>query len=378
MTFFSVLLTILWLIVVPVVIGAVFAFRKNGFIADGCRQENTGFKLMGIFMWSWLFGQLLLWCIFQFIAVWTILHGGLFDAIVKKYTICVGVLCAASVAINMIMLFAKHSVFGAISRKEQDHIKTEDTGDKKLLIIVWCVFVLLLLLQMFLQVKLAYMDVDDSFYVSEAVTIESSNSMYHTIPYTGQYTDMDYRHSLEPFPAWLAFIARITGNKVVTMAHVLLPVILLPLTYGVYALVGSRVLGDKRKNLPIYLVVMELLVMFSLYSTMVPEKFFITRIRQGKSTIASLIIPGIILCLFLILDYARKKSRTDYAVWVMLFLLNAAGCLCSTLGALLCVIPIGIVAIMMVFAYKKGWHIIPMIVGCIPCVLFAVLYMLNR
>lgn len=387
MTLTSVLLTILWLIVVPVTAGSVFAFKKDGFITEGCRKEGNGRRQMGIILWSWFLGQLLLWCIFQIIAVWIILKKNDFSLIVKMYSGSTAVVCGVAIVVNVIRQIKRHVIteLMKIQTGEKDNLKRiantkqqDNVNADKVMRVVWIVFAVILVLQTVLQVRLAYMDADDAYYVSEAVSMQASNRMYNLVPYTGITTEMDYRHSLEPFPAWLAFLSEVTGVRVVSMAHVLMPAILLPLTYGVYALMGNRVLGKNRDKLPIYLVVTELLVFFSLYSTKIPEKFFVTRIRQGKATIASLIIPGIILSLFLILDYAKEKKRTDLNVWIMLFMLNTAGCLCSTLGALICVMPIAIVAVMMIFAYKKGWHLIPMIIGCMPCLLFAALYVLNR
>lgn len=391
MTFTSVLLTILWLMLIPTVVGSAFTLSRKGFIAEGMRSYKTGMRLMGIFMWSWLFGQLLLWCLFQILAVYEIIQKNRFSKIVREYTIVVIALCVIAVATNVIREIKGRTVTGLISGRltefgvvrEEKGTKRDDSPDKssddntKLLVWAWIIFAVLLVVQVVLQAVLAYMDADDSYYVSEAVAINSSDNMYTLIPYTGQTTEMDFRHSLEPFPAWLAFISRISGTNVTSMAHVLLPVLLLPLTYGIYAIIGSRMLGMKKSYLPLFLVAVELLTMFGLYSTRNPEKFFVTRIRQGKSALASLIIPAIILCLFLILDYAKKKKRTDIRLWIMLFMLNTAGCLCSTLGALLCAIPVAVVAIIMVFAYRKGWHLIPMMIGCTPCLVYALLYLIR-
>lgn len=405
MTLSSFLLTILWLIIIPVVAGGIFSFRSKGFVAeDAVSWEKK--SAVGIFLWSWLLGQLLLWCVFQVIAVWMILHEYLFTVVVKYYLISVVALCLISVVLNIVRVIRGRFIFIAGKAKEAEtSIQAEDTKqvealsrntdsdkvfsetdqdskeikqERNIITVAWIVFFVVLAAQVVLQVVLAYMDADDAYYISEAVAIESSDYMYRLVPYTGLFTAMDYRHSLEPFPVWLAFVSRITGTQVVSMAHVFLPTVMLPLTYGAYSLMGHRVLGKKKKWLPIYMVIMEILVMFSLYSTKVPEKFFITRIRQGKSTISSLVIPGLFLCLFIVLEYAREKRRTDICVWIMLFMLSTAGCLCSTLGALLCALPVLIVAIMMVFVYKKGLHLIPMVIGCLPCFVYALLYLMNR
>ena len=70
MTLWSVLLSILWLVIIPVVVGASFGF---------------GQKLWEKAVWSWLFGQLFLWSVFQAIAVFEVSKGNSFLELKKYY-----------------------------------------------------------------------------------------------------------------------------------------------------------------------------------------------------------------------------------------------------------------------------------------------------
>ena len=119
----------------------------------------------------------------------------------------------------------------------------------------------------------------------------------------------------------------------------------------------------------------ELLVIFGFYSYMTPEKFFITRLREGKATLASLILPGIIMCLFMILQSLKEDKKIDFRLYLLLFLLNGAGCLSSTLAAFLCVVPIGICGIIAAIVFKKFRHLAPMVISCLPCVVLALMYL---
>jgi hypothetical protein len=147
-------------------------------------------------------------------------------------------------------------------------------------------------------------------------------------------------------------------------------------TYGVYALFGAELLGENKKRyLPVFMLFTELITLFSFYSYMTPEKFFLTRIREGKATIASLIIPGIIMTVYLVLRALSEDKKIDFRLYLLLFSLNVSGCLCSTLGALICVLPIGICAVLGIFVFKKFKHVIPMLLTCAPCVFMALLYL---
>ena len=76
---------------------------------------------------------------------------------------------------------------------------------------VWCLFAVLLLIQLAAAGMLAYEEGDDAFYVAVATGTESSDTLYDILPYTGATTGTDARHGLAPFPVWTAFLARLSG-----------------------------------------------------------------------------------------------------------------------------------------------------------------------
>lgn len=377
MTIVSVMISILWILIIPAVAGAVFVLPKNGFAAKGMEGLARTSKAVELFLWSWLFGQLLLWTVFYCIAVLHIVKRDNYSLIVREFKLAAIAVTAVLVVAAIAMTVLKRSIFsgdffaGSIKKAESE----ESKADKRFLGALWVIFFLILIIQTILQFRLAYMDADDSYYVAEALCSVSSDRMYWRNPYNGITAPMDYRHSLEPFPIWVAFLSSITGMHTAIIAHSILPTIFLPLTYGLYAIAGSRLLGDKKRYLPIFLVLMETLVLFGFYSNKTPEKFFVTRIRQGKSTLASIIIPMLILCLLLILEGAKGKGkRIDFRLFILMLLLNAAGCLCSTLASLLCALPIAIVAICAAFIYKKWWLPFVMAATCLPNVAVVLMY----
>lgn len=93
-----------------------------------------------------------------------------------------------------------------------------------------------------------------------------------------------------------------TGITTVIVAKTLVPVALISMTYGVFYLLGSRVLfageGAYRKKwaLPAFLLCTEVLVLFGDYSYYTVENFMIARSRQGKAALGSILIPMIFSC----------------------------------------------------------------------------------
>ncbi len=359
MTLWSVLLSILWLVIIPVIVGASFGF---------------GQKLWEKAVWSWLFGQLFLWSVFQAIAVFEVSKGNSFLELKKYYLIAVIASVAVSVCVICVKFFVakKKGNLTPFSELKKESPAAYWSNLEKLQKILLVAGIVIVIAEMVLMCVLSYVDGDDSYYVAETTMTAASDKMYFALPYTGRAAPLDIRHSFAPFPTWLAFISVITGTVPVSMAHVMLPVIFLPLTYLLYALFGKEILGERSKELPVYMFFMVLLVLFGFYSYMTPEKFLMTRLRQGKATLASLVIPMILMCLFMVLERLRDNKKIEIRIYILLFMLSTVGCLCSSLGAVICVIPIVLCAVFACISFKKFRHVIPLILTCAPCAFMAV------
>ena len=77
-----------------------------------------------------------------------------------------------------------------------------------------------------------------------------------------------------------------TGISTVVVAKTLLPVVLISMTYGVFYLLGSRILFSGQ-SVPLFLICTEVLVMFGDYSFYTVENFMIARSRQGKAALVA-------------------------------------------------------------------------------------------
>ncbi len=375
----SVISSIAVLVILPVIAGSGIVFAG----------DTVKRRLPGKLIFSWLFGQLVFWCIFQFIAVFNIIRSNSYETIKKEYLLAAGAVCFISAAVFVVSLLTEK---GRVKRGNAGsgivpgNALSDRAADGKIIAgmsgvmntpekIVAVIAVAGIVVQVVLQIVLAYMEVDDSYYVSEAAGAIGADMLYYRIPYTGITTGFDARHALAPFPIWLALISDICGMRVVSMAHVMIPALFLPLTYLVYGLFGYILLEKNRRFLPVFMLFTELLVTFGFYSYMTPEKFFITRLREGKATIASLIIPGIIMCLYMIIRSLGDDKERRVKAYILLFILNVSGCLCSTLGALVCAMPVAICGILSAIMYKKIRHLIPLAICCLPCLLFAIMYL---
>lgn len=351
MTVSGLLTAALLLFAVPAVVGSLF--RRN---VD---------KGMGGPVFQWISGQVFLWACFQLLCVPMILLELDFSCVVIGYSAVLvsAVLTALSRTFRNRKAAAAAAVIRGFDRKG------------KLRSILWMIFWALLIFQLVQAVRMTYGDGDDAFFVAISSITRDARTMYRKLPYTGYTTELDARHGLAPFPVWIAYLAELSGIRAVSMAHVVVPIALIAMTYGIFYLLGKLLLQEKKDMLPLFLIFTELLVLFGDYSFYTVENFMIARSRQGKAALGSIVIPVILLLLLILLRQLQEGGKISLSYYLLLASAGMTGCLCSTMGALLCCMLVGVVGICAAAAYKRWRILIPMGLCCLPNVCCAVLYL---
>ena len=343
------LILVLLLLVIPAVIGSLAAG------ADKC----------GGLLFRWISGQFLLWAGFQLLCVPLILKRQSFSRMTELFLGYMAVLAVLAAVVEI-----------RRRRKERNvHVlpKGRKIGKDALL---WAVFAALLLFQLVQAVRLAYADTDDAYYVAVAAVAEKSDTMYQVNPYTGGGTELDSRHGIAPFPIWIAFLARMSGMQTAAVAHTVLPVVLIAMTYGIYYLLALKMFPEKSGERALFLVFTEILVLFGNYSIYTVENFMLARSRQGKAALGNIVIPFLLLLLLMLLQKFQERERIPGFLYLLTGAATMTGCLCSTLGALLLCMATGVVGLLGAVCYKRLRALPPLAACCIPCVIYAVLYLI--
>jgi len=318
-------------------------------------------------IFGWISGQMLLWAGFELIAVPLILMKADFQMVVALYSGYQGILLFAAVAMDFSRMETRSRgnfrvIQGTKDRKWTEHF-------------FWCLFLLLLLFQILQSFRLAYGDGDDAYYVATSGITESSDTMYRIIAYTGGETGLELRYGLAPLPIWIAYLSRLTGIRSISVALVFVPPVLIAMTYAVYALVGSKLFGKRREYLPLFLIFIELMILFGNYSFYTTENFLLARSRQGKAALGNLIIPMLFFLLFVFAQNLQEQRKPHILYWILFPATLTSACLCSTMGGLLAGMLVGIAGLCMAVCYKQWKFLIPMAASCIPCITVALLYM---
>lgn len=312
----------------------------------------------------WISGQFLLWAGFQVICVPMILEARKFQDVVILF----------SGYMSALVLLAVVAVLRRRSKEPRQKI-TDGAGLKREGVLLWLLFWVILAFQLVQAVRMTYSDGDDAYYVAVSAITQKAGTMYRVLPYTGFRSLLDVRHALAPFPIWIAYLARISGMQAVMTAHVAVPIVLIPMTYAIFYLIGVRLFPDKGGRLPLFLVFTELLILFGNYSIYSMENFMIARSRQGKAALGSIVIPFVMLLLLILCEKLRQKQKVSPRFYLLLTAAAFTGCLCSTMGALLLCMLVGVTGITAALANKCYRILFPMAAACVPCVCFAILYL---
>lgn len=335
--------------IIPVMAGGLF-----------CKVEK-GFDRL---LFMWISGQIILWAGFQCICVPMILCQGSFVHVKWLFLGFMGALAVAGI-VKFYLESKKNGYFG----RRLKLVKPYQKWDK----VLWVVFAILLLLQLVLTGVLAYEEGDDAFYVAiSTITVDAEN-MYMKLPYTGTTTGLDARHGLAPFPIWISFLASLSGVQAVTVAHIAVPIVLILMAYAIYYLLGSRLLEERKEYLPLFMIMLELIILFGGYSVYSAENFLLVRTSQGKAVLANIVIPFLLLLFILLLGKIQTRGKTGN-IWLLVALTMIVACLCSTLGALLVCVPLGVVGLCVVVCYRKWSVLFAMAVCCAVPVGVAALY----
>lgn len=245
-------------------------------------------------------------------------------------------------------------------------------------LLFWLLFLASVGYQMYMAFAYASFDGDDAYYVVQSVLADQTGVLNRIRPYTGLSTDLDIRHALATLPLWIAYMARMTGIHATIVAHTLLPLIFIPLTYYVFVQIGRKLFSDGSVKLPIFLTLVSIMQIWGNISIYTNETFFLTRTWQGKSVLANLIL---LVELWLMLELcAREKNRerqeetgSQLPYWLLLAVNHIAAAMMTSMGAFLTALLFGITALVAAIRYRS-WSILwKTALCCIPNVVYLAL-----
>lgn len=375
----SVISFIFWLLVIPFCIGLIPA----NFIP--AEKRSPGFVLL-----SGYFGM---WALFEIAAVPAVLWVEYDNFKIASAVFTVFTLLAAAAGVVLLYRNGKAGAPGLILGNRVTAVAKRffaGTG------VEWLLFFVLLGFQLYKAVAFTSFDGDDAYYVVESLLAQEAGVMYRILPLTGGSTGLDVRHAMAVFPMWTAFVSVRAGVHATIVSHVVMPLVLIPLTYLLYYEIGrilfvkmprtgGKQIGKEqlqdagrsvsgRENLPIFMIVMAVFQIFGNVSIYTNETFFLTRTWQGKAVAGALVIPALVWVFLLIYDKGVKNGRTDVGVWILLVCVNMTAGVCSSIAVFLVCLLVAVTTFCLAVA-ERDWKILFKVgAACIPNVVYMGIY----
>lgn len=235
----------------------------------------------------------------------------------------------------------------------------------------WCALILIAV-QIFIVIRYAHFDADDSFYVATATTAVAKDSIFVINPYTGlKYRNLPSRYVLSPFPIFLAVVSELcAGLHPAIMAHTIFPPVFQLMSYLIVYLIGREWFKDSPHGRGIFLYVTAALNSFFAYSTYNSGSFQMIRIWQGKALLAAALIP----LLFYLSMTISMEEKPQYP-WYLLLFANIACCLLSSMGIILAPLLQGAFALLSMIRYRSPRRFLYGILCCIPSIILGIIYL---
>lgn len=353
------LMILLILLIIPELVGL--------FILRFFKKENTNIIL------AFIVGYLTEFAVCQLVAVPYIYLEKTLTELINVLTIIFGSISVLSIVINLTNV--KNIVISCFN-----YIKKMP---KLLSLLVF----ILIGLQVYSFVGYMHVDDDDAFYVGTATVAVQTDSLFKYSATTGEENleNQLSRYRLGPFPIFLAVISDLIDTHPAIVAHVMFPIVFVPLVYMIYGLIGKELFKEDEKKVFYFLLVINIVNLWGNYSIRNNFSFFLLRIWQGKAVLANVILPAIIL-------FFMKAEENDYKLnyCLLLFITVLGGVLTTTMGIALPPIELMLLAIVYEISktrFKKSdenkqsfgktiINVFKCLICCLPSIVFGLAYLI--
>lgn len=358
---------IFWLAAVPFCIGQIPAYFMPG------ERSAQGLKRnMGVIF---LAGYLLMWAVFELIAVPAV--------VLIQYDNFLFVLrwfMAAAILLSVVGILLWY-LREKQRREEIRPVLLADLVTRKMgpeARIEWLIFLALVGFQLYMSVTRASFDGDDAYYVVQSLMAQQNGGMYKNLPYTGRSSPLDVRHALAVFPMWIAFVAVKADLHATIVSHVVMPLVLIPLSYVVYYEIAGALFPSKKESIPVFMIIIGMFQMFGNVSIYTNETFFLTRTWQGKAVAGSLVIPMLFLLLLWLFAGEKEERKQNAGIWIMFVCLNMTAGLCSSIAVFLLAILLGAAAFCLMIVERDVRIPVKLGLTCIPNAVYVLLYLMLK
>lgn len=306
---------------------------------------------------SYLWGNIILWALFQLLCVPMAMLGMSFSIFSVIFLVII-------ITLTMLALikYSQYMILKVVMLKEE----IRRFGWKEILLITIIAAQILILVFGVTYESSA----DDASYIALSLDTLFTDRIAQLDPYTGLEGAISLKRILTSWNFYLSFLGKISGIHVATIAHTILPILLVPMAYMAYLLIGRAIFGKNRKRTVQFLLWLSLLFTFGAYSIYTVTYRLTIVVWQGKAVMVTIILP--FLFCFLIKMKEIKLRKT-----VCLFLIMASACAMSLMGVGLSVFMVIVSAVAKLKRHKVK-SVVPLLLTGILISMVALYYMWMR
>ena len=245
--------------------------------------------------------------------------------------------------------------------------------------IFYGIFFALVVFQMVMAVITRIFDGDNSYYVTQSVIAQKMGAMYTVDPNKGGSIMPEGRHAHAAIPMWIAFIAKASDVHSTIVAYTVWPILIIPLVYFIFHEIAKLLFADNTAMRPIFMIMVNMLMIFGNVSIYTPATFFLMRTWQGKSMLTSIAFPTILLIFLWMFKetYGEDKNISQRAsFWGLLALVNMFSGMCTEMGVMFGAGLVALLTLVLLYSSKRITVLLGAFCSIIPNLVYVVLYKL--
>lgn len=213
---------------------------------------------------------------------------------------------------------------------------------------------------------------DDADYIVHSMNTISSDHMYLNSTVTGFETVFIFKRILNSWSIYIAYLSRISGFHVTTIAHTIIPVVFLLVAYVVYSYIAVCWL-DKREDRFIFLILVSVVFMFGHYSQYSLTFRLLVTLWQGKAVLSAIVIPFLIAFLPKVYEQKLNMRALFYVI-----LISMTSCSFTMMGSGMTIIIYIIMWLVTAVSKRRFTGVWYCLGGCVIPVIQMMLYLTLR
>lgn len=303
-------------------------------------------------------GTMMMFALFQLVAVPVIILNGKFSYVLWIWCIITGFVSLCSLAVN-------RNKFRPMLKFTSEHVKTAG--------ILGIIAAVIVIFQAgYLALNLHYDD-DDARYIPTIVSALEKDTLFFDNPITGEPMYWDISETAKDMVSpWIIFwgvLSRLCMIHPAIVCHTIVPMLYICIAYLMYVLIGRELFDNDSRKTSMFVILVSILNIFSGYSVYNGGAFLLLRIWQGKALFAGMVIPFLfwIAIRFLKSEFTKKECIIPFIACMAASMTTGFGIFLAPMFLFICIIIHGI--------KHDRWDLyVRMVLGMLPNVIYALIY----